>query len=212
MPQNSVREGRESAAFAARLICADLRTWKEAFRAAREFCGASPDEKLVASEIRRWQALFAPDAHAEALLRKRRAALSLMRRVPELGLRLVGVVLSGAATENSLPETVARGESEKDAAITLLNAGLMAEPFEASYPTAFMRRHKETFTLLTEIDGEEILIHVVPFGTTLPAPEKPDEWQREAEALGSAGPEELEALCLGKESECHPSGRKGLAH
>ena len=212
MPQNSVREGRESAAFAARLICADLRTWKEAFRAAREFCGASPDEKLVASEIRRWQARFAPDAHAEALLRKRRAALSLMRCVPELGLRLVGVVLSGAATENSLPETVARGESEKDAAITLLNAGLMAEPFEASYPTAFMRRHKETFTLLTEIDGEEILIRVVPFGTTLPAPEKPDEWQREAEALGSAGPEELEALCLGKESECHPSGRKGLAH
>ena len=212
MPQNSVREGREAAAFAARLICADLRTWKEAFRAAREFCGASPDEKLVASEIRRWQALFAPDAHAEALLRKRRAALSLMRRVPELGLRLVGVVLSGAATENSLPETVARGESEKDAAITLLNAGLMAEPFEASYPTAFMRQHKGAFTLLTEIDGEEILIRVVPFGTTLPAPEKPDEWQREAEALGSAGPEELEALCLGKESECHPSGRKGLAH
>lgn len=111
MPQNSVREGREAAAFAARLICADLRTWKEAFRAARDFCGASPDEKLVASEIRRWQALFAPDAHAETLLRKRRAALSLMRRVPELGLRLVGVVLSGAATENSLPETVARGES-----------------------------------------------------------------------------------------------------
>ena len=212
MPQNSVREGREAAAFAARLICADLRTWKEAFRAARDFCGASPDEKLVASEIRRWQALFAPDAHAETLLRKRRAALSLMRRVPELGLRLVGVVLSGAATENSLPETVARGESEKDAAITLLNAGLMAEPFEASYPTAFMRRHKGAFTLLTEIDGEEILIRVVPFGTTLPAPEKPDEWQREAEALGSAGPEELEALCFGKESECHPSGRNGLAH
>lgn len=212
MSQSSDRQSQEAAAFAARLICADLSTWKEAFRAAREAYGCAPEEMRVATEIRRWQALFAPEAHAKTLLRKRRAALSLMRRVPELDLKLVGVVLSGAATENSLPETVARGESEKDAAITLLNAGLMAEPFEASYPTAFMRRRKDALTLLTEMEGEEILIRIVPFGTTLPAPEKPDDWQQEAEALGSAGPAELETLCFGKYPECHPSGRKGLAH
>lgn len=212
MPKISDREHLEAAAFAARLICSDLQSWKDAFRAARENFGRDPDERLVASEIRRWQALFAPEAHALMLQRKRRAVLELMRRVPELELKLVGVVLSGAATENSLPETVARGESEKDAAIALLNAGLAADPFEISYPTAFVRRRRDALSIATEIEEEPVLIRIVPFGTTLPAAEMPDEWQTELEARGSVGEAELALILDAPLSECHPSGRKGLAH
>lgn len=212
MPKISDREHLEAAAFAARLICSDLQNWKDAFRAARENFGRDPDEKRVASEIRRWHALFAREAHVRTLQRKRRAALELMHRVPGLELKLVGVVLSGAATENSLPETVARGESEKDAAIALLNAGLPAEPFEASYPTSFVRKRRDALTLMTEIADEPVLIRIVPFGTSLPAPEKPDEWQSELEARGSVGEAELAEICGLAASECHPSGRKGLAH
>ena len=103
------RQEQEAAAVAAKLIAAEGRTWARAFRDAQRSVGIRPDPNLTASEIRRWFALFAPHEHRALLAAKRHAALHVMRSVPELNCRLIGVVLSGAAVETSPAELVAIG-------------------------------------------------------------------------------------------------------
>ena len=134
------RQEQEAAAVAAKLIAAEGRTWARAFRDAQRSVGIRPDPNLTASEIRRWFALFAPHEHQALLAAKRHAALHVMRSVPELNCRLIGVVLSGAAVETSPAELVAIGTGEKEAFLALLNAGFLPEPLDAPYPTAFARR------------------------------------------------------------------------
>ena len=107
------RQEQEAAAVAAKLIAAEGRTWARAFRDAQRSVGIRPDPNLTASEIRRWFALFAPHEHQALLSAKRHAALHVMRSVPELNCRLIGVVLSGAAVETSPAELVAIGTGEK---------------------------------------------------------------------------------------------------
>ena len=134
------RQEQEAAAVAAKLIAAEGRTWARAFRDDQRSVGIRPDPNLTASEIRRWFALFAPHEHQALLAAKRHAALHVMRSVPELNCRLIGVVLSGAAVETSPAELVAIGTGEKEAFLALLNAGFLPEPLDAPYPTAFARR------------------------------------------------------------------------
>ena len=122
------RQEQEAAAVAAKLIAAEGRTWARAFRDAQRSVGIRPDPNLTASEIRRWFALFAPHEHQALLAAKRHAALHVMRSVPELNCRLIGVVLSGAAVETSPAELVAIGTGEKEAFLALLNAGFLPEP------------------------------------------------------------------------------------
>lgn len=188
------RRELEAAALAARLIAAEGMSWSRAFREALAAAGARPDPDRVAGEIRRWFALFAPAEHARTLLEKRRAALFVMRRAPELGLRLVGVVLSGAATENSLPELVVTALEEKEATLALLNAGFDPEPFDEPYPTAYVRRLRGGRVPASSIvlaGGEPVLVRMPPAGTPLPAPGAPDDLQAPWEAAGSAGAETL---------------------
>ena len=108
------RQEQEAAAVAAKLIAAEGRTWARAFHDAQRSVGIRPDPNLTASEIRRWFALFAPHEHQALLAAKRHAALHVMRSVPELNCRLIGVVLSGAAVEASPAELVAIGTGEKE--------------------------------------------------------------------------------------------------
>ena len=130
------RQEQEAAAVAAKLIAAEGRTWARAFHDAQRSVGIRPDPNLTASEIRRWFALFAPHEHQALLAAKRHAALHVMRSVPELNCRLIGVVLSGAAVEASPAELVAIGTGEKEAFLALLNAGFLPEPLDAPYPAA----------------------------------------------------------------------------
>lgn len=130
-----------------------------------------------------------------------------MRRAHGLDLRLTGVVLSGCATEDSVVELVVRAQSEKEAAIALLNAGLPAEPFDGSYPTAFARaaakRGALTASLASEAAGEPLLIRVATPHAALPAAAQPDDWQHPLEAAGSldaAGLSDLIESCT-----LHPS-------
>lgn len=127
------RQEQEAAAVAAKLIAAEGRTWARAFRDAQRSVGIRPDPNLTASEIRRWFALFAPHEHQALLAAKRHAALHVMRSVPELNCRLIGVVLSGAAVETSPAELVAIGTGEKEAFLALLNAGFC--PNRSMLPT-----------------------------------------------------------------------------
>lgn len=209
MPQETRTEAR-AAALAAKLIADESQTWRSAFETARRETGANPPEGAVACEIRRWYALFAPEAHARTLLEKRRAALAFMRRARGLDLRLTGVVLSGCATADSVVELILRAESEKEAAIALLNAGLPADPFDGSYPTAFARaaakRSQLTATLASEWAGEPVLIRVAAPHAALPAAARPDEWQHPLEAAGA-----LDAVGLAElidAAALHPSGTK----
>ncbi|MDO5531843.1 hypothetical protein [Sutterella sp.] len=206
MPKNSApagtRAAAEAAALAARLIAAESASWKSAFADARTATGAVPDAEAVAREIRRWFALFSPEAHARVLFEKRRAALELMRRVPELDLRLIGVVLSGEATERSPVELVTRAMGEKEAAITLLSAGLEAESFDTPWPTRFMRLRnsgsggvrRDVITIATSVAGETLLVRVAPPHAPLPADEAPDETQTALESSGSLGAQGVSAL------------------
>ena len=165
------RQEQEAAAVAAKLIAAEGRTWARAFRDAQRSVGIRPDPNLTASEIRRWFALFAPHEHQALLAAKRHAALHVMRSVPELNCRLIGVVLSGAAVETSPAELVAIGTGEKEAFLALLNAGFLPEPLDAPYPTAFARRVGEKCldSLLLDVRGEPVLVRIVPEHTPHPA-------------------------------------------
>ena len=191
------RRDREAAALAAKLIAEEGRTWARAFRDAEAALGAKPDPDLTASEIRRWFALFSPTEHQATLDSKRRAAFTVMERVPELGLKLVGVVLSGAATEASPAELVAVGAGEKEAFLAFLNAGLSPEPLERPYPTAFARRVKKLDTFVLDLGGEPVLVRIAPERTLLPGPAEPDEWQAEWEAAGALGKEALAQALFG---------------
>lgn len=209
MPQETRSETR-AAALAAKLIAGESRTWRSAFDAARRETGVNPPEGAVAREIRRWFALFAPEAHARTLCAKRRAALDFMRRARGLDARLVGVVLSGCATEDSVVELVVRAESEKEAAIALLNAGLAADPFDAAYPTAFARSAAKRAQLLATLAsgsmGEPVLVRVVSLHAALPAAARPDQWQQPLEAAGALDAAGVAALL--EQSGLHPSGTK----
>ena len=194
------RSSAAAATLAARRICREGESWSAAFAAAREETGESPREEDVAREIRAWFALFAPEAHAETLLRKRRAALGVMERAPGLGLVLTGVVLSGAATERSVAELVTRTADEKEAVMGLLSAGLPADPFEGSWLTAFARRAgRGLVTLLTELAGEPVLVRVAPPRTPMPAAAEPDDNQLPAEAAGWTDAAALAALLAERE-------------
>ncbi|WP_295477613.1 hypothetical protein [uncultured Sutterella sp.] len=209
MPQETRTETR-AAAIAAKLIAGESHTWRSAFETARRETGANPPEGAVAREIRRWYALFAPEAHARTLREKRRAALAFMRRARGLDLCLTGVVLSGCATEDSVVELALRAESEKEAAIALLNAGLPADPFDGAYPTAFARaaakRGALTATLASSSADEPVLIRVVAPHWALPAAARPDEWQHPLEAAGALDAAGLSELL--EFAALHPSGMK----
>lgn len=176
------RQEQEAAAVAAKLIAAEGRTWARAFRDAQRSVGIRPDPNLTASEIRRWFALFAPHEHQALLAAKRHAALHVMRSVPELNCRLIGVVLSGAAVETSPAELVAIGTGEKEAFLALLNAGFLPEPLDApynpflceSFPSTRRSRHSPSptnFKPSGKRPGHSLRMHSPKFSQTPPKPQ-----------------------------------------
>jgi hypothetical protein len=179
----------EAAAAAAALIARDRLRWSDAKRAVLESTGILPDDALVASEIRRWCALFEPQRHAQLLAVKRRAALALMEALPSFRPMLTGHVLSGAATADTAVTVWIGAPSEKDVEIALLNLGLEYDVLgsEGSGRSA-------SVSYLLEVRGENAVLTVSerpPRGTE---PREPDAWQRPEEARGRLGIEGLRAL------------------
>ena len=147
-PMAKTLEQPAAATFAARLVCREHYSREEASRAAQEETGQWPERALLEREIRRWLKLFDPH-YALRLMQQRRAALFLMQVAPALDLRLVGPVLSGAATEDDPAELVTRHGDVKEALLTFLNAGFDPEALEKE--TAFVIRVKE----------EPVIVHVL---------------------------------------------------
>lgn len=187
-------------ALAAEYIAAMGYTWSKALRSIKDFYGTAPSPEEVEHEIRRWYDFYEPKSHTEMLFMKRRAAFRLMQRAPGLDLRLIGTVLNGAATYESLTELVTRTEGEKETLMTLLSAGITPEPFDEPYPTAFVRRmkklRKDVVSVLVEDleTGEPLLIRIAPEHAPLPPAQTPDEWQLPWEAAGSLNSEALDEM------------------
>ena len=182
------RQEQEAAAVAAKLIAAEGRTWARAFRDAQRSVGIRPDPNLTASEIRRWFALFAPHEHQALLAAKRHAALHVMRSVPELNCRLIGVVLRPARLSRLPRQNLSpSARVKKKPFLRCSMPGFLPEPLDAPYPTAFARRVGEKCldSLLLDVRGEPVLVRIVPEHTPLPALTRPDEFQAEWEAAGA---------------------------
>lgn len=189
------RTARESAALAARLIAVEGSTWRAAFAEARRLFGEPPQENAVAREIRRWFALFDPQAHEAQLRRKRIAALRVMEALAELDPKLVGVVLGGHAVERSPAEVAVRAESEKEVLFRLFDAGFAPEDFSENYPTALARGPAKVLaTFILHVGEETVLLRVLPLSAPLPRASEADEDQHPLEAAGAVGADELRRL------------------
>lgn len=179
----------EAAAAAAALIARDRLRWSDAKRAVLEDAGIAPDDALIASEIRRWCALFEPRRHAQVLAVKRRAALALMEALAGFRPMLTGHVLSGAATADTAVTVWIGASSEKDVEIALLGLGLDYDVLGSEGSG-----RASSVSYLLEARGESAVLTVSerpPRGTE---PRRPDAWQRPEEARGRLGIKGLRAL------------------
>ena len=185
---------REAAAAVARMTAGSGMDRDEAYQAARAAFGTTPDVRLVDEEIRRWFALFSPDAHARDLRKKRLAALFVMKQLADWHPLLTGAVLSGAATASEIPELLLTG-NEKELELHFLSRRV---PFEVVASETAGRR--ESVTFLTTAMGIDILI-TVSTQHRMPRAGIPDTLQHPAEAAGKAGIKVLEALLLETNNE-----------
>lgn len=233
LPQADTFSTNAAAAAAAELICRDGRRWSQAVAEAEALFGEAPEEAALDREVRRWLALFGGAAYRKMLAAKRRAALSLMRafsRSPAgvpLRLDLIGRVLSGAATEDSAIELLARpagaeaapsdpGGLEKSIAIALASLGLPAEALPHPWPTPFARANRGRFeSVATLVSGEPVIIRIPHGKPVLPAAGRPDPAQLPTEAASAADAEALASLIEAREAaertggdECGPQDRQ----
>lgn len=177
-----------SAACAATLIAGERMRWAKAMTAAEAQTGIRPSEALVAREIRRWCAVFDDEHHRAVLLRKRRAALSVMTALDEWHPVLTGHVLSGAATEDTAVEIAVRTDNEKEVELSLLRLHVNYEILDAD-----TKDRRGTVRLLTECRAEPIILIVGPCPALMKAAD-PDEWQHPLEARGRADKTDLHKL------------------
>ena len=186
---------REAAAAAAAMIAGGRERWSKALAQAEASFGVRPSEALVASEIRRWCALFMPEEHRAMLRRKREAALSVMQALAEWEPVLTGHVLSGAATADTAVTVAVRTDDEKGVELSLLSLGVEFDVLDASG-----EGRRSSVSLLSECRGENVVITVAssyPPGRTT----EPDAWQHPLEARARIDAAALERLLEDARSE-----------
>ncbi len=121
---------RELAQAIAGRIVHDLMPWQTAREKTLEDCGrlpadAVPDAAEIESAVRETWAVFSPKAHAELLLRRREAALRLMKDLfAGFDVTLTGAVLNGAATPESNIRLELFTDDVKAAEVALMDRGI----------------------------------------------------------------------------------------
>ncbi len=126
---------------AARLIAEDGLDYASAKRkATRQITGEDkvsgdllPNNEEIEEEVRAYLDLFQADTHPAQLRELRLTALTLMERLPNYHLHLVGAVLNGTATHHSDIHLQAFCDNSKDLAIELLNQGVQYEVSETRH-------------------------------------------------------------------------------
>lgn len=89
-----------------------------------------PKNSEIEAALVQYQRLFGADAHAETLQAQRRAALAAMRRLREFEPRLVGAVLSGAATRHSPVQMHLFADCAESVLMKLIDSGIAHEVTE----------------------------------------------------------------------------------
>jgi hypothetical protein len=141
-PLDPARVREEIAAVAARMIAEDGADYATAKRkAARQVLGTEsraagvwlPDNELIETEVREYQALFQADSQPRVLALLRRIALVLMEGLEIFNPYLAGAVFNGTASEHSDIHLQVFCDSPKDVAIFLLNAGVDFDTTESAH-------------------------------------------------------------------------------
>lgn len=182
----SKRSQDEAAALAAGLVCRKGFSRREAREAAYGRTGVHVPPERLEEEIHRWMRLFEPEALEERLVRRRRIALEVMQRLPALGLRLTGPVLSGTATAEDPAELVTGRSDAKSALLAALDAGFEPEALG------------EEGVFAVRLGGEPVVIRVL----------RPQN-RSGAAAAAAIGAEELGRLLS---AAARPAQPCGLAH
>ena len=92
-----------------------------------------PDNELIETEVREYQALFQADSQPRVLALLRRIALVLMEGLEIFNPYLAGAVFNGTASEHSDIHLQVFCDSPKDVAIFLLNAGVDFDTTESAH-------------------------------------------------------------------------------
>lgn len=183
-------------------IVHDLMSWQNARQKAAEDkgrlpAGAFPDSAEIESAVRETWAVFAPEAHAALLKKRRLAALSLMKNLfSGFDVSLAGAVLNGAATPESNIRLELFTDDVKSAEVALMDRGI-----DFDVLTTIDSRMPTPLEVLAFIDpasdrndpvGVLVEIHSTKHLGRNPCRREPDAWQAEWEASGRLDANELE--------------------
>ena len=166
-----------------------------------EECGGPrslPGNSLPASDeietaVRAHYALFAPEAHAQTLLTKRKLALAVLEHLQGFDAYLTGAVLNGAATEDSPICLEVFTDDVKSLLAVLMDEGFDLEALDPQ-ASAFGRADESIgFVLPWQGNMEAVRIDVLApqLARSNPARGKKDDYQTEWEAEGRISSENL---------------------
>ena len=176
-------------------------SWPAARARAVEECGGPrslPGNSLPASDeietaVRAHYALFAPEAHAQTLLTKRKLALAVLEHLQGFDAYLTGAVLNGAATEDSPICLEVFTDDVKSLLAVLMDEGFDLEALDPQ-ASAFGRADESIgFVLPWQGNMEAVRIDVLApqLARSNPARGKKDDYQTEWEAEGRISSENL---------------------
>lgn len=176
-------------------------SWPAARARAVEECGGPrslPGNSLPASDeietaVRAHYALFAPEAHAQTLLTKRKLALAVLEHLQGFDAYLTGAVLNGAATEDSPICLEVFTDDVKSLLAVLMDEGFDLEALDPQ-ASAFGRADESIgFVLPWQGNMEAVRIDVLApqLARSNPARGKRDNYQTEWEAEGRISSENL---------------------
>ena len=176
-------------------------SWPAARARAVEECGGPrslPGNSLPASDeietaVRAHYALFAPEAHAQTLLTKRKLALAVLEHLQGFDAYLTGAVLNGAATEDSPICLEVFTDDVKSLLAVLMDEGFDLEALDPQ-ASAFGRADESIgFVLPWQGNMEAVRIDVLAPQLARSNPErgKKDNYQTECEAEGRISSENL---------------------
>ena len=179
----------------------DSGSWPAARARAVEECGGPrslPGNSLPASDeietaVRAHYALFAPEAHAQTLLTKRKLALAVLEHLQGFDAYLSGAVLNGAATEDSPICLEVFTDDVKSLLAVLMDEGFDLEALDPQ-ASAFGRADESIgFVLPWQGNMEAVRIDVLTpqLARSNPARGKKDDYQTEWEAEGRISSENL---------------------
>ena len=169
-------------------------SWPAARARAVEECGNSlPASDEIETAVRAHYALFAPEAHAQTLLTKRKLALAVLEHLQGFDAYLTGAVLNGAATEDSPICLEVFTDDVKSLLAVLMDEGFDLEALDPQ-ASAFGRADESIgFVLPWQGNMEAVRIDVLApqLARSNPARGKKDDYQTEWEAEGRISSENL---------------------